>query len=105
DAEPVELKIKDQSLKVYNPYNKDIPLHKLKFNVAYLDRYKDIIEIGSVNLKLVDPKNRFLKAKDTTRFNLSFPEPKKEYPRFLKFSISENGLASGINSASIKVKP
>ncbi len=104
DPEAMELDVKSQNLKVYNPYHKNVSLDSLEFRVAYLDRYKDILEIRAITLKPVDSNTGFLKAQDTTRFNFNFPEPKKDYPRFLKFSISENGLQSGINSPSIKVK-
>ncbi|MEM1259159.1 MAG: glycosyltransferase family 39 protein [Bacteroidota bacterium] len=105
DAEPIELNAQNQNLKVYNPYNRDIPFDKLKFSVAYLDRYKDILEIRSIVLKPVDTNTRFLKAQDTTQYDFGFPEPKKKQPKFIKFSISENGLQPGINSPSLKVKP
>ena len=105
DIKPIELNKRDQNLNVYNPYDRDIPLDKLKFNAAYLDKYKDILEIRAITLKPIDTSNLILKAQDTTRFEFNFPEPEKNHPRFIKFSISENGLQSGINSPSIKVKP
>ncbi|MEO0573705.1 MAG: glycosyltransferase family 39 protein, partial [Bacteroidota bacterium] len=100
--EPVDLSAKQHTLKIYNPYDKDISLDKLKFKMAYLDTYKDILEIRSTSIKPIDTNSTFLKAKDTTRFNFTFPKPIKMHPNFIKFSISENGLASGINSPSIK---
>ena len=105
DTEPIELTSKEQRLEVYNPYQRDISLDKLKFSVAYLDRYRDIIEIDSLSIEPVVANTKFLKAQDTTRLYFSFPKPKKMQPKFIKFSISENGLPSGINSPSIKVKP
>lgn len=103
-AEPIELAKKNQELKVFNPYKVDIPMGKLYFRVAYLDAYKDIIEIQALDLDSISSEIPLLRAKDTTRFSVSLPEPKKNRPKFLKFSISENGLQSGINSNSIKVK-
>ena len=105
DTEPIELSSKEQRLKVYNPYNQDISLDKLKFNVAYLDRYKDILEIKPISIKPVEANKKFIKGQDTTLFDIILPEPKTAHPNFIKFSISENGLQTGINSPSIKVEP
>ena len=102
EAEPIALG--NQKLKVYNPYEVNIAFDKLKFNVAYLDRYKDITEIRPVKIISQDHKNAFLKAMDTTILNISLARPEKDHPKYLKFSISENGLRSGINSESIKVQ-
>ena len=101
----IDLRADEHTLKVYNPYNQDILLNKLKFNVAYLDDYKDIIEIQPITVRPNEEDQRFLKAKDTTLFHFTFPDPNTVYPEFIKFSISENELPSGINSPSIKVKP
>jgi len=103
DTENIDLG--EQRLGIYNPYEKNISLDKLKLRVAYLDRYKDIIETPSLKIDSNNPEITFLKPKDTTFFKVTLPEPKKEHPEFLKFSISENGLRHGINSESLKVKP
>ena len=103
DGDIATISKKKQTLRICNPYNTDISLDSLKMNVAYLDQYKDIIEIKPIALQRVNQKGNVLKAKDTTVFRLTFPEPEKQHPSFLKFSISENGLISGLNSESIKV--
>ena len=104
-TEPVDLEKKEQRLKIYNPYKEDIPLDKLQFKVAYLDSYKDILEIKPIVIQAVDSNTTLLRQQDTTLFKITFPKPNGISPEFLKFSISENGLLSGINSPSIKVKP
>jgi len=103
DTEPIDLNIESQKLKVYNPYDKDISMDQLKFNVAYLDAYKDILEIHPLAITPDYSDSVFLKKQDTTVFDITFPKPKKAHPKFIKFSISENGLQTGINSTSIKV--
>lgn len=89
-------------LKVYNPYTIDIDLKKLKFNVVYLNDYKQFGEIKPMPLKAVDSTLLILKSKDTTFFNFRLPKTTIENPAYFKISISENGLPSGINSTSIK---
>ncbi len=105
DSKPINLNGTGQTLKIHNPYSEDIPIKKLKFSIAYLDGYKDIIEILPIPIKPIAPEITFLKANDTTVFSIEYPKPQKQQPEFLKFSISENGLLWGINSPSIKVKP
>ena len=105
DADAIDLYAKEQRLKIYNPYKKDISLDKLRFKVAYLDSYKNNLEIKSIAIKPIDSNITSLKQQDTTLFDITFPKSDKAHPKFIKFSISENGLQSGINSPSIKVKP
>ena len=102
DAEVLDLTRKRRTLKIYNPYSDTIPFEKIKVKVAYLDKYKDIIEL--LPLEVTSSKDDFLAPQDTTFFDSRFPEPTKEYPKYIKFSISENKLQPGINSESIKVK-
>lgn len=92
----------DHLLKVYNPYTIDIDLKKLKFNVAYLNDYKQFGEIKSMLLTAIDSTLPALKSKDTAYFNFRLPKTTIENPAYFKISISENGLPSGINSTSIK---
>lgn len=101
DEGALDLSRKNQVVSIYNPYTDTIPMEKIRLNIAYLDKYKDIIEIGPLRL---DTTTSFLKPLDTTRLHCVFPEPKKGSPKFIKFSISENRLRPGINSESIKVK-
>lgn len=104
DQEPIDLTDDGQKLKIHNPYPKDIALDSIRLKVAYLDNYKDIIEVRSVKMKPMATTSNFLKAKDTSTFKISCPRPKGKYPKYIKFSIAENGLRPGINSPSIKVK-
>ena len=92
------------TLKVFNPYDENITLNKLQFNVAYLDRFRDTLEIKPISLNPIASRTEILKANDTTKFHFKFPKTTGQKPHFLKFSISENNLPSGLNSVSIKVK-
>lgn len=93
----------DHLLKVYNPYTIDIDLKKLKFNVVYLNDYKQFSETKPMPLTIVDSTLLALKSKDTTYFNFRLPKTTIENPAYFKISISENDLPSGINSTSIKL--
>ena len=100
----IKLSTTDLDLKVYNPYSADIPLEKIKIRVGYLNAYKQLEETQTINYKPVDVSTVFFKAKDTTYFKCTLPKPKTEDLKYLKFSISENGLQTGINSQSYKIE-
>jgi hypothetical protein len=104
DSNFIKLSDKDMVLKIYNPYEVDIPLEKLKLKVGYLNSYKQLNETLNLHYVPADNKNTSLKAKDTTRFIYNLPSNNQEDLKYLKFSISENGLQSGINSQTYKVE-
>ncbi len=92
------------TLKVFNPYETNIPLEKIKFGIAYLNDYKQVMETLPLPMT---PKNKealTIKAKDTTKFTFKLPKSKMEDPGFFKISISENGLYMGINGDNIKLE-
>ncbi len=92
----------DHLLKVYNPYNVDVDLKKIKFGAVYLNDYKQYGETKPMSLTAVDSTLSTLKSKDTTYFNFRLPKTTIENPGYFKISISENGLPFAINSSSIK---
>ncbi|GMN09844.1 hypothetical protein MTsPCn9_18870 [Croceitalea sp. MTPC9] len=104
DNEPIKLSAKDMVLKVYNPYDIDISLEKLKFRVGYLNSYKQLKETLAIKYQPLEAHTKALNAKDTTKFKFSLPNSNLEDLKYLKFSISENGLQPGINSETYKVE-
>jgi len=95
---------KDHILKVYNPYQTNIDLKKIKFGLAYLNPYKEVQEILPLDPELIASKTLYLKAKDTTEFTFRLPVPKIEDPGYFKIGISENGLYLGLNGDNIKLE-
>lgn len=94
---------KEQTLKLYNPYDQPIALKKLRFNVAYMTEFKKIKNAILVYPKPVDEKVLNLAANDTTYFTFELPEPKMEQPTYFRIGISENGLPFGINGKNTKL--
>ncbi|MEA1787169.1 glycosyltransferase family 39 protein [Arenibacter sp. GZD96] len=106
DDTPVSLRAGEpMTMKVYNPYTETIPLAKLKFHVAYLNKYKRVEEILPLDIAPKAPNYTALKARDTTYFLVKMPKTtlKIEELAYLKIAISENGLYMGINSDNIKL--
>ena len=91
-------------LKVYNPYNTDIPLEKVKIKVGYLNGHKQLKQVLNLKYEPLNDLSLSLKSKDTTRFTYNLPKSELEGIEFIKFSISENGLQSGINSQTYKIE-
>ncbi|MDC6365469.1 MULTISPECIES: ArnT family glycosyltransferase [Flavobacteriaceae] len=93
----------ERLLKIYNPYEFDIPLNKLKYTVAYSNRYKQVKDLLPLKVKPLSPHKVLLKSKDTVFYNFQLPLPKMENPFYYRIGISENGLRPGLNSKPIKI--
>ena len=94
---------KEQTLKIYNPYNNPIALNKLRFNVAYMNDFKKVKNAILVQPKPVGKKTLSLVANDTTYFTFTLPEPKMKNPTYFRVGISENGLPFGINGQNTEL--
>ncbi len=92
------------SVAVYNPYLEDIALKKLKFGVAYLNKYKRVIEIRNLDFLTEEMIEGTLIARDTNHLKFQFPSlPEHKDLGYFKICISENGLYYGLNGESIKL--
>ena len=92
------------NLKVYNPYPFNVPLKDLKFGIAYLDNYKKVQEINTIVASPVKKEKTALTAKDTTYFELTYPDSKIKDPAYFRIVISENNLYFGLNGQPIPIK-
>ena len=92
------------TLKIYNPYQFDVPLKDLKFGVAYLDDYKITQQIIPISVHPIKDDNENLITKDTTGFIFSLPETKHKNPSYFRVVISENNLYFGLNGKPIELE-
>jgi len=90
-------------MEVTNPYNKVIDIEKLGFAVAYLNSFKQVIEIIPIVTKSITPTNS-IAAKNSTNFSFKLPPSKNETPVYFKICISENDLYWGLNGDNIKLR-
>ncbi|WP_299434030.1 glycosyltransferase family 39 protein [uncultured Maribacter sp.] len=93
----------EYTLQVYNPYNKEVPLKKLKFSLVYLDKYKKVKDLISITPTALKENILTLNTKDTTNFKIKLPKSKMEKPSYFKISISENDFTPGLNGSNIKL--
>lgn len=91
-------------LKVYNPYEFNVPLNNLKFGIAYLDNYKKVQELKTIEARPVKKQITILPAKDTTYFELTYPDSKIKDPAYFRIVISENNLYFGLNGQPISIR-
>ncbi|MBT8298125.1 MAG: 4-amino-4-deoxy-L-arabinose transferase, partial [Maribacter sp.] len=102
--EKISLNDVDHPLKIYNPYNKNIQLDKLRFATSFLNESKQFNEVVPASLLPWDKDLQHLKSKDTTYFTLKLPKPEKDIsPAYFRIVISENELRYGLNSAIFKL--
>jgi len=92
------------TLKVYNPYEFDIPLEELKYTVAYSNKYKQVKEMIPLKVKPESSSEIILKSKDTLYFQFELPKPKMENHGYFRIGIAENGLLPGLNGKPVKLK-
>jgi len=90
-------------MKVYNPYEVDIPLNKLKFGVGYMNDYKKVLDIRKLAAVPSDTTILTLKSNDTVNFTFKLPKTKMKDPGYFKIGISEKNLPYGLNSKNIKL--
>ncbi|HET8737492.1 MAG TPA: glycosyltransferase family 39 protein [Pricia sp.] len=95
---------RELDFKVYNPYDRPIDLDKLRFNVAYLNDFKQFKGAFPANPKPRDTTVMQLPARDTVNFKLILPKPRIKHPGYLRIGISGNGLPFGLNSDNIALK-
>ncbi|WP_036158770.1 ArnT family glycosyltransferase [Maribacter forsetii] len=91
-------------LKIYNPYQKDIDLKKLKFAITYMDDYKSPVETLQMTPESIQTGITALKQQDTTNFIFQLPKTKKENIGYFRVVISENDLLYGLNGKAIHIK-
>lgn len=90
-------------IKVYNPYEEEIPINKLKFAAAYLDTFKKVQEVTPMQVRLANGTDTSLGAKDTTVIYATLPASQLANPSYFKITIAENDLIWGLNGSTIKI--
>ncbi|MBC6997620.1 glycosyltransferase family 39 protein [Cytophaga sp. FL35] len=101
--EPISLDTeKEQTFRVYNPYEENINLNKIKFNIAYLNPTKDVVDRFALKAIPADSQTKQLASKDTVVFKFKFPKPKMDNATYFRIGISENDLLYGINGTNTK---
>lgn len=95
----------EQTFELYNPYDFDIDLKKLRFNVAYMNASKKVKDRLPIKAQLKNSSVTHIKAKDTLTYTFKFPKPRKlNDPKYVRIGIMENGLNYGINGRNTKLK-
>lgn len=91
-------------LNLYNPYDFDVPLSKLKFSMAFLNAHKQVGESVSLDVENPNIESTSVASKDTLKLFFKLPRPKMENPRYFRAGISENNLPPGLNGRPIKIE-
>ena len=95
---------KEIPLKVYNPYDVEIPLEKIRFGITYLNAYKQVQETLPLQVRTMKTHEQVLKARDTTFFVFKRPTPQKGESVYFKITLSENDLYWGLNGNHVKFR-
>lgn len=90
---------------VYNPYKFAIPLDSLQFGIAYLDRFKKVIEIKEVKSLKPKKSTQNVMARDSLSFQVKMPENVSDTPAYIRAVVKRKRQLWGLNGASQKIKP
>ena len=104
DASPIALGDTQLPLAVYNPYQTDIALSKIKFFVTYLNSKKQPLHTQPLQEVQEQTKKGTLSAQDTTLFTFTLPQPAEGTYSYFRIGISENGLLAGLNGNNVKLE-
>lgn len=88
---------------LYNPYPTDIPLFKLKFGVAYLNKYKQVKDTSSIRVRFLNEGAKEVNSGDSLAFAFRLPPSDSLVPTYFRITISENDLPFGLNGDNIKI--
>ncbi|NNJ89349.1 MAG: 4-amino-4-deoxy-L-arabinose transferase [Eudoraea sp.] len=92
------------SFLVRNPYNFAIPLAKLKFGLALMDSYKQVLEVVQVKAQPKGGGLDTIAPMAEQEFEFTLPDDiSLENVAYLKVVISENGLPWGLNGEKLKL--
>ena len=93
------------SLKVYNPYDFEVPLSTLSFSVAFSNNYKQVKDLQPIEVEAFNKDKNVILSKDTLNFRFTLPKSKFENPGYFRVGISENSLLPGLNGIPTKLEP
>ncbi|RNC92556.1 MAG: 4-amino-4-deoxy-L-arabinose transferase [Allomuricauda sp.] len=96
--------LKNLEIALYNPYQEDIFRKDLDLYVAYLNKYKEPIELKKMERCNWQNESPYVKAEDTCLIKCAIPPPEDKNVHYIRLGISEHGLKAGINSKTLKLE-
>lgn len=105
NPEPPDLKLDHGDFWLLNPYEFDIPMDSLQFGIAYLDRFKKVLQIKEIFPNKPGALLQMLKAGDSLSFQFSAPEKIVSDPVYLRAVVKRKLQLWGLNGASQKIEP
>ncbi len=94
----------ERVFRLYNPYPEKIALSKLKFNIVYLNKYRQYIVNTDVALRPLGDERTYIGPDESIAYAFMAIPPDTIDPTYYKISISENNLPFGLNGNNAKLK-
>ncbi len=88
----------------HNPYPEAIPLERIRFGIALLDRYKRTQTVLPVHPEKSDLTPESLAPGDSLRFSFRIPDMARWEPAYLRAVLSQKPLYWGLNGQPQKIK-
>jgi len=94
----------ERSFYLYNPYPSDIELSKLKFGLAYLDKYRQVKDTLLLKVRVARQGSNILMSGDSLPMTFELPHTDSLVPTYFKLAVSSKRLPFGLNSQNIKIQ-
>ena len=94
----------EKVFRLYNPYPEKIALSKLKFNIVFLNKYKQYMVHTDFPLRSLDDGKQYIGPDESIAYAFKAIPPDTIDPTYYKISISENELPFGLNGINVKLE-
>ncbi|MEN8788936.1 MAG: glycosyltransferase family 39 protein [Flavobacteriaceae bacterium] len=89
---------------LYNPYDSEIELSKLKFGLAYLNEYRQVKDTIPLRVRLITEGSALLEAGDSLPMTFELPHTDSLVPTYFRLAVSSKKLPFGLNANNVKIK-
>ncbi len=94
----------ERSFYLYNPYPSDVELSKLKFGLAYLNKYQEVKDTILLKVRADRDGSNILKSGDSLPMSFELPHTDSLVPTYYKLAVSSKRLPFGLNSYNVKIQ-
>lgn len=95
---------RERSFYLYNPYPSSVELSKLKFGLAYLNKYRQAKDTILLKVRAGREGSNILKSGDSLPMAFELPHTDSLVPTYYKLAVSSKRLPFGLNSHNVKIQ-
>jgi hypothetical protein len=89
---------------LYNPYDSEIELSKLKFGLAYLNQYRQVKDTIPLKVRIMAEDKTLLRSRDSLPIAFELPHTDSLVPTYYRLAVSSKKLPFGLNANNVKIR-